>query len=920
MSSRIRIVPALLPILTFLAAIPGQGAAPPCRSTATTLVSTAAAGNSGNDASGQQDISADGRYVAFRSRATDIVTPPVNMAGNANVFLRDRSNNSVRALDTAAPGQGFSDTVQTLALSADGQRIAFDTLASNIVAGDTNGHIDVYVKDFRTNSFLRATVPDSSIFETQESKHHAGAYSLNEDGHLVAFTSSGKVFSREYFEFPEPTTSFFFHVYVRDTANHRTYLVTRGVNAQGQSAALDGKVGRPALTANGQLLAFSSDASNLVNFPNPTHHRDVYIGAFNSVTGSWGVTEKIPTGTLGINSARADDVSISPDGRYVAYVTSEPNATGELYVYDRTSHVTVRPRPGGARPDVTSAAAPHLGYDTVVWQDIDLTGEGSVGAYWAHLPDLLLQRVGREATGAPACCGSHGNTGEPGGVAVSADGRWATFHSASPGIATPDDNFNYDTFVQRMTAVADFTFVCNSLTCSFDAAPTLSACTVSSYAWTFGDAATGSGITTVHTYLTGGQRPVTLTVTDINGARSSVTKLVTAVADPPAAATRFVAIRPCRLFDSRTSGKRIGSGEELVLDVEVPLEGCTPNRNARVASITVTAVGPDTGGSVAAYAPDSPPLTATTALDLTPATAPRANNLLVPVTKDGTIALKPALVSGALDLVVDLNGYFTDNAGIGVLPLGFQPLAPCRVYDSRSGAPYLRAEVRNVPVQGLCGIPAGPVAASLNATVVSPTAAGSVKLFLPDEPKVPLPTNLEFPVLSAGALANGARIALQTLTPNLGTQMALNATGTAHLVLDTNGYYKQDAPLQYTSVTPCRALDTRLAVQGPALRGGETRRLQIRGNCGVPADARVAMVNVTVAGATAASHLIAFASGTTAPTLSTIEFQAGETALGNGTTVPLSQTVANDLSLTAFDTTDTVNRTDVLVDVFGYFR
>ncbi|MCU1348707.1 MAG: protein, alpha-tubulin suppressor [Acidobacteria bacterium] len=912
MTSRIWYLPPALLLLVSMAA---NAAAPPCLSTETSLVSVATNGAVGNNDSSQQDISADGRYVAFRSHATDIVSYPVNRPLGTNVYLRDRSNNGVRVLDDTAPGQGLNDTAQSFAISGDGQRIAFDTLANNVVPGvsDTNARTDVYVKDFRTNSFLRATVPDSSITATQESRHVASPFSTNYDGRYVAFVSSGQVFSPEFYSFPEPTTVFWFHVYVRDTAANRTYLVTRGVNAQGQPAPLNGHVGRPVLSANGQLLAFTMDSTNLRNFPNPSGRRDVYVAAFNG--GSWDVIQKIATLSLGIDPARKDDLSISPDGRYVAYVTSEANATGELYVYDRQTSTTSRPRPGGARPAVTSATSPRLGNDTIAWQDIDLTAEGYNGAFWVHIPTGVLQRVGRETSGNPACCGSNGNGGEAGGVAVSADGRWTTYHSASPRITPPDGNGTYDTFVQRMTAVADFAFTCNSLTCSFDASPTLSACTVSSYAWTFGDASTGTGVAPVHPYASAGQRPVTLTVTDINGAQSSVTKLVTPVSDPPAPATRFVAIRPCRLFDSRTPpAKRIGSGQELLLDIVNPAQGCTPNRNARSASVTVTAVGPDGPGHLAAYAPGYPTLTA--ALNFTPATSPRANNMIVPVAKDGTIALKPALASGALDLVVDLNGYFTDNAGIGVAPLGFQSLTPCRVYDSRSGAPYNPGEIRNVQVQGICGIPTGAVAASLNAAVASPTTAGHLTLFPPDGP-VPLVANMSYPALPAGALANGARTLLLSTTPDLGTQMAVNG-GTAHLILDTNGYFKQDAPLQYTSVTPCRALDTRLAVQGPALQSGEPRAVQIRGNCGVPSDAKAAMVNLTVVSPTATGHLIAFPSGIAVPAASTINFQANESALGNGTIVPLSQTLANDLTLSAY--VPPAGNTQVVIDVFGYFR
>ena len=913
---RFRIQTLFILTLLLIAPAGARAAAPSCTNTQTSLVSVSIGGTVGNDNSSLQDIDEDGRYVAFRSAATDIVSYPVNRPLGTNIYLRDRSNGSVQVLDDHPPGQGFDVTAGAFAISGDGHAIAFDTQADNVIpgGGDTNGRTDVYVKDFRTNTFLRATVPDSSITGPTQSLHDASPFSINRDGTYVTFVSSGLVFSPEYYAYPEPTNVFNFHIYVRDTIGRHTYIVTRGVDALGNPAPLNGHVGRPILSADGKLLAFTADSTNLKGFPNPSGRRDLYIAAFNGT--AWAVTEHITAGASGIDSARKDDLSISPDGRYVAYVAAEANATGELYVYDRQTGLTTRPRPGGARLALTTATGPRLGTDAIAWLDYDITGEGYAGAFWYHIPTGVLQRVGRETSGTPACCGSNGNAGEAGGVALSADGRWATYHSASPRITPPDGNNNYDVFVQRMTAVADFSFTCTSLTCTFDATPTLSACAVSSYAWTFGDSSSGSGATPSHTYASGGQRPVTLTVTDVNGALNSITKLVTPVADTGTLSTSYVALAPCRLWDTRTPpNTRISSGTELVLNVVNPTQGCAQNANARAVSVNVTAVTPDSGGYLSAYATGNPTLTS--GLNFAPATSPRGNNMIVPVAANGTIALKP-LLTGALDLVVDLNGYFTDSPGVGVTPLGFQTLTPCRVYDSRAngGAPYNPGEIRNITMQGVCGIPSGAAAASFNAAVVAATATGYLTLF-PAGSSVPVVSNMNYPASPTGATDNGARVTLASTTPDLGTKMSVFG-GTAHLVIDANGYFKSDAPLRYTPIAPCRALDTRLTAQGPALQHGETRGVQIRGNCGVPSDAKAAMINMTVVGPNGSGYLVAFPSGVSVPVAATINFPAGEPAEGNGSIVPLSQSLANDLSV--YTVLPAWDSTHLVIDVFGYFR
>src|SRR5207244_441533 len=131
------------------------------------------------------------------------------------------------------------------------------------------------------------------------SLHHASPYSVSRDARYVAFVSSGQVFSPEFFNYPESITTFNFHVYVRDTLTGHTYLVTRGVDGQGNHVPLNGHVGRPFLSANGQFLAFTTDSTNLAGFSNPTGRRDVYIAAFNG--NSWTVTERITAGASGIS-------------------------------------------------------------------------------------------------------------------------------------------------------------------------------------------------------------------------------------------------------------------------------------------------------------------------------------------------------------------------------------------------------------------------------------------------------------------------------------------------------------------------------------------------------------------------------------------------------------------------------------------
>jgi hypothetical protein len=124
-----------------------------------------------------------------------------------------------------------------------------------------------------------------------------------------------------------------------------------------------------------------------------------------------------------------------------------------------------------------------------------------------------------------------------------------------------------------------------------------------------------------------------------------------------------------------------------------------------------------------------------------------------------------------------------------------------------------------------------------------------------------------------------------------------------------------DGPFRFYSLAPCRAVDTGGA-QGPNLSAGTTRDFQIRGVCGVPTDAKAVALNVTVVTPGARGHLRLFPSGTVMPTVSTINFAGGETALANGAIVPLS---ANPQDLSVYTFMVSPSSTRLLLDVTGFF-
>lgn len=125
--------------------------------------------------------------------------------------------------------------------------------------------------------------------------------------------------------------------------------------------------------------------------------------------------------------------------------------------------------------------------------------------------------------------------------------------------------------------------------------------------------------------------------------------------------------------------------------------------------------------------------------------------------------------------------------------------------------------------------------------------------------------------------------------------------------------------LQFYNLTPCRAVDTRAAGYGGKVPGATVRNFQIKGVCGVPADARTVALNVTAVSPTHGGYLVLWPAGTTIPPVSCLNFNGGEPAIANGAVVPLG--AGNpDLSVAYGAPLGASDLVDVVLDVTGYFK
>lgn len=268
-------------------------------------------------------VSRDGRFIAFTTQLA-LVSQDTNSV--TDVYLYDRSTRAITLVSTDSAGHpGNADSTQPR-ISADGRYIVFESIATNLIGGDSNGAFDVFRHDRVTGETLRVSVASDG----SQGNGNSFGPAISADGNLVAFSSLA-------FNFTASDANGASDIFVRDVAAGTTERISVGTS--GGDADLDS--GDPAISADGRFVAFSSDATNLV--PGDTNAQtDVFLRDRAS-----GTTTRISVST---NGGEADSASFFPslsrDGRFVSFQSSATNlvpGTGsQLYVRDLQGQTTTR--------------------------------------------------------------------------------------------------------------------------------------------------------------------------------------------------------------------------------------------------------------------------------------------------------------------------------------------------------------------------------------------------------------------------------------------------------------------------------------------------------------------------------------------------------------------------------------------------
>jgi Tol biopolymer transport system component len=154
----------------------------------TTRVSIGGGGRQANGPSDFAVLSPNGRYVAFSSGASNLVPGDTNRA--PDVFVRDRAKGTTQRISVSSRARQANRESEQSAISADGRYVAFESGASNLVPGDTNATTDVFVRDRRTGRTTRVSVNSRGKQGTGDRTHNgSNGPSISADGRYVAFHS-----------------------------------------------------------------------------------------------------------------------------------------------------------------------------------------------------------------------------------------------------------------------------------------------------------------------------------------------------------------------------------------------------------------------------------------------------------------------------------------------------------------------------------------------------------------------------------------------------------------------------------------------------------------------------------------------------------------------------------------------------------
>ena len=270
-------------------------------------------------------ISGDGKYVSFSSFANNLVADDSN--NFQDIFIRDLDNQTMEVVSVSSDGTLANGMSLFSTISSDGNYVAFDSLASNLVANDINESGDIFLRDRLNQTTELVTLSTDGSGANGSST----IGSISDDGRYISFESTAD-------NLVTVDTNDVSDIFLYNRLNQTNELISVGL--EGAAANGDSTVGL--VSGNGGYVVYQSDADNLVA-DDINEASDIFIYNLQD-----GTTELV---SIGLEGAAANgssrNASISDDSRYVAFlsdadnlVADDTNSRADIFIRDLKAQTT----------------------------------------------------------------------------------------------------------------------------------------------------------------------------------------------------------------------------------------------------------------------------------------------------------------------------------------------------------------------------------------------------------------------------------------------------------------------------------------------------------------------------------------------------------------------------------------------------
>lgn len=389
------------------------------------LVNVNSSGTVGNSfVGGQSSVSQDGRYIVFRSAATDLVSGDTN--GYWDIFLRDRVGGTTTRISISSAGVQANGSSDNPRISSTGRYVVFDSAATNLVSGGAPQY-QVYLHDTTNQTTEIISVSSSG----GSNNGVASRPDVSSDGRFVTFDSNS---TNLVSGAGSGTHS---EVYVRDRQNGTTQVVTSG-DASSNGARMD---------CSGRFVVFVSSATNLV--PGDTNGRgDVFLAD------RLGTSISLSNLTISSNSSSTRP-TLSCNGNYVAFdsfatnlVAGDTNASNDVFRYDRVAGSLGRVSLSSSATEgnndssyaTISGDGRYITYHSYATNLVSGDTNATVDIFLTDVSSGVVQRAAIASGGTQA-------NGLNWQASISADGKYISYYSEASNLVSGDTNARADIFI-----------------------------------------------------------------------------------------------------------------------------------------------------------------------------------------------------------------------------------------------------------------------------------------------------------------------------------------------------------------------------------------------------------------------------------------------------------------------------------------